>query len=67
MATEQDTVRKPLPLPDPAKLAEAWTNVLVNGTQAIRSAAERGTASPAPPPFDPFAPAQAFSDLAKSL
>ena len=67
MATEQDAVQKPLPLPDPAKLAEVWTSVLVNGTKAIRAAAERSTSSPAPAPFDPFAPAQAFSDFAKGL
>ena len=67
MATEQDAGQNPMQLPDPAKLADAWTSVLINGTEAIRTAAERSTTSPAPPPFDPFAPAQAFSDLAKSL
>ena len=67
MTTEQGAGQKPLPLPDPAKLAEAWSSVLVNGTEAIRAAAKRSTTSPAPAPFDPFAPAQAFSDLAKTL
>ncbi len=67
MATELDTVQYPMKLPDPAKLAEAWTSVLVNGVEAIRAAAERSTTSAAPTPFDPFAPAQAFSDFAKGL
>ena len=67
MATELDAGQKPMQLPDPAKLANAWTSVLVNGAQAIRAAGERSTTSTAPTPFDPFAPAQAFSDFAKSL
>ena len=67
MATEQDAAQVSKQLPDPAKLADAWTSVLINGAEAIRAAAERSTRSAAPTPYDPFAPAQAFSDFSKGL
>ena len=67
MAFEQEAMQKPLQLSDPKKLAKAWTSVLINGAEAIRAAAERSTTSSAPTPYDPFAPAQAFSDFAKGL
>ncbi len=65
--TEQDLAKYPMKMPDPAKLADAWTNVLSKGVEAIRAASERRAQPSAPPPFDPFAPAQAFSDFSTSF
>lgn len=67
MATTQDSAQLLPQMPDPEKLANAWTNVLVKGTEAIRAVAERSTVSPAPIPYDPLAPAQAFADFTASL
>ncbi len=67
MATGQDSSKVAVKMPDPAKLAEAWTSVLVKGIEAIRTTAERGITPSAPAPYDPLAPAQAFSDFANSL
>ncbi len=36
--TEQDLAKYPMKMPDPAKLADAWTNVLSKGVEAIRAA-----------------------------
>ena len=67
MATKQEAAPVPVKAPDPAKLADAWTSVLVNGAGAIRAAAERGMVAPDPVPYDPLAPMRAFSDFTKSL
>jgi polyhydroxyalkanoate synthase subunit PhaC len=67
MATEQKAERVPVKTPDPAKLADVWTSVLVNGAEVIRAAAERSMVAPAPASYDPFAPVRAFSDFTKSL
>ena len=67
MAPKQAAERVPVKTPDPAKLADAWTSVLVNGTEAIRAATERSMVAPAAAPYDPLAPMRAFSDFTKSL
>ena len=67
MATKQEEAPVPFKAPDPAKLADAWTSVLVNGAEVIRAAAERSMVAPAPVPYDPLAPMRAFSDFTKSL
>lgn len=67
MATTGDAARVPISMPDPAKLADAWSRVLVGGVEAIRANVERSTVAPSAPPYDPMAPIQAFSDFSKSL
>ena len=56
MAPKQAAERVPVKTPDPAKLADAWTSVLVNGAEAIRAATERSMVAPAAAPYDPLAP-----------
>ena len=60
MAPKQEEARVPFKTPDPAKLADAWTSVLVNGAEVIRAATERSMVAPAPSPYDPLAPMRAF-------
>lgn len=67
MEIKHEPVRALVQPPDPVKLADAWTGVLVNGAEAIRAATERSMIAPAPAPFDPLAPMRAFSDFTKSL
>lgn len=67
MATTGELQQFATRMPDPQKLADALTSVLVNGVEVIRAAAERSTKSFEPIPYDPLAPAQAFSDFTKSL
>ena len=67
MAPKQEAARVPVKTPDPAKLADAWTSVLVNGAEVIRAATERSMVAPASAPYDPLAPVRAFSDFTKSL
>ena len=67
MATKQEAAPVPVKAPDPAKLANAWTSVLVNGAEVIRAAAERSMVAPAPAPYDPLAPMRAFSEFTRSL
>ncbi len=45
MATRQDASKVAVKMPDPAKLAEAWTSVLVKGIEAIRLSANGAEAA----------------------
>ena len=51
MAPKQEAEPVPVKTPDPAKLADAWTSVLVNGAEAIRAATERSMVAPASAPY----------------
>jgi len=55
------------PLPDPDKLADAWSRVFVSGLDALQAAAERSVTKPTSLPYDPTAPARAFADFTTTL
>ena len=67
MPSNEDAQRAPVALPDPAKLADAWTQVFVSSIRALRATAERSADKPVPVPFDPQAPARAFAEFATAL
>lgn len=67
MASHQDAPRPSANFPDPARLADAWTQLFANSVAAMQATADRGAAAPAPVPFDPQAPVRAFAEFAADL
>ncbi|GJL94085.1 MAG: class I poly(R)-hydroxyalkanoic acid synthase [Hyphococcus sp.] len=57
----------PPAIPDVDALSDAWRRVFTSGVDAMFATGERARAMSTTPPYDPFAPARAFTEFATAL